>query len=105
MNIPSLQTISVAAGRLAGRYPSFGDAHFYILTADAAPLDGISVNGMTVERLTGVLEKTVRTLALKPGGPMVKPRPQSVPLLGFIQFDPAAERHSKVAPGHDEGHL
>ncbi len=53
--------------------------HFYILTPDADALDGISVNGLTVENFTAVLEKTVRSLELKPGDPVVKPSPQSTP--------------------------
>jgi hypothetical protein len=57
----------------------FGDVHFYILTPDAQPLDGLSVNGLTNRGFIEVLEKTVRTLRLKPGGAVVTPRPQSVP--------------------------
>ncbi len=57
----------------------FGDVHFYILTPEAQPLDGISVNGLTTERFIAVLEKTVRALQLKPAGAVVTPRPQSVP--------------------------
>jgi hypothetical protein len=57
----------------------FGDVHFYILTPDAQPLDGISVNGLTTDRFIAALEKTAKALELKPGPPTVKPRPQSVP--------------------------
>lgn len=57
----------------------FGDVHFYILTPDAQPFDGLSVNSLTTERFIATLEKTIRSLLLKPGSPVVKPRPQSVP--------------------------
>jgi len=57
----------------------FGNVHFYILTPDAEALDGISVNGLTVELFAALLEKTIRNLQLKPGDPVVKPSPQSTP--------------------------
>lgn len=57
----------------------FGDVHFYILAPDATALDGISVNGLTVDNMVAVLEKTVRKLGVKPGGPVIAPSPQSLP--------------------------
>ena len=63
----------------ASQHRPFGDVHFYILTPDAQPLDGISVNGLTTEAFIAVLEKTVRTLEIKPGPAAVKPAPQSLP--------------------------
>jgi hypothetical protein len=63
----------------ASRHMPFGDVHFYILTPDAQPFDGITVNGLTTEAFIAVLEKTIRALEIKPGPALVKPAPQSLP--------------------------
>ena len=57
-----------------------GMVHVYLLTADGKPLDGLGVGAATnVDAMTTFLKKNIERLGLKPGPPVIAPKPLSAP--------------------------
>src|SRR5262249_10970106 len=58
---------------------SVGSVHAYVLAPDGKPLDALHVAEAKPEAVTAMLEKSIQTLKVPPGKPLVKPVPHTPP--------------------------